>query len=248
MIILKSSEEVERMRTAGKVCAEIFEGLETIIRPGISTMDINDYVEDVVGRHGMIAAEKGYCGFPASVCTSVNEEVVHGIPSPDRILADGDIVSVDVVVEYQKYMADACRTFAVGNIRPEAQHLMDTAEKAFWEGMRFAREGYRLQDISHRIQEVVEGEGFGVIRDYTGHGIGRDMHEDPSVPNYGKAGKGPRLQRGMTIAVEPMIVEHSYECDVLLNNWTVVTEDGGWAAHYENTILITDGEPDILTI
>lgn len=248
MIILKSSEEVRLMRTAGKVNNEIFEGLKTFIKPGISTMDIDAYVEEVVKKHGMIAAEKGYCGFPASVCTSVNEEVVHGIPSHDRILNDGDIVSVDLVVEYEHYMADSCRTFGVGTISPQAQHLIDTAETSFWEGIKFAREGYRLQDISHRIQEVVEGEGFGVIRDYTGHGIGSDMHEDPPIPNYGKAGKGPRLQRGMTLAIEPMIVEHSWECDTLLNDWTVVTQDGGWAAHYENTILITDGEPDILTI
>lgn len=236
------------MRIAGKVNMEIFEGLKSVIRPGISTMDIDDYVEEVVRKHGMKAAEKGYCGFPASVCTSVNDEVVHGIPSRDRILMDGDIVSVDLVVEHKHYMADSCRTFGVGTITPEHQHLIDTAERAFFEGIRFAKEGNRLYDISHRIQEVVEGEGFGVIRDYTGHGIGTDMHEDPAIPNYGKAGKGPRLRRGMTLAIEPMIVEGSWEVDTLLNDWTVVTQDGGWAAHYENTILITDGEPDILTI
>lgn len=236
------------MRIAGKVNMEIFEGLKSVIRPGISTMDIDDYVEEVVRKHGMKAAEKGYCGFPASVCTSVNDEVVHGIPSRDRILMDGDIVSVDLVVEHKHYMADSCRTFGVGTITPEHQHLIDTAERAFFEGIRFAKEGNRLYDISHRIQEVVEGEGFGVIRDYTGHGIGTDMHEDPAIPNYGKAGKGPRLGRGMTLAIEPMIVEGSWEVDTLLNDWTVVTQDGGWAAHYENTILITDGEPDILTI
>lgn len=248
MIVLKSSEEVELMRTAGKVNAEIFEGLKQIIKPGISTMDIDKYVEEVVKRHGMIAAEKGYCGFPGSVCTSVNEEVVHGIPSKARILRDGDIVSVDLVVEHRHYMADSCRTYGVGTISDAHQHLIDTAERAFFEGIQFAKEGHRLFDISHRIQEVVEGEGFGVIRDYTGHGIGTEMHEDPAIPNYGKAGKGPRLMRGMTLAIEPMIVEGSYETDTLLDDWTVVTEDGGWAAHYENTVLITDGEPDILTI
>ncbi len=248
MIILKSSEEAELMRTAGRVNREIFDGLKTFIKPGITTMDIDDYVAETVKRHGMIAAEKGYGGFPGHVCTSVNEEVVHGIPSRDRVLNEGDIVSVDLVVEYEHYMADSCRTFGVGTISDKAQHLIDTAEKSFFEGIKFAKEGYRLFDISHRIQEVVEGEGYGVIRDYTGHGIGSEMHEDPAIPNYGKAGKGPRLQRGMTLAIEPMIVEGSYETDTLLNDWTVVTQDGGWAAHYENTVFITDGEPDILTI
>lgn len=248
MIVLKSSEEIELMRTAGKVNFEIFQGLKNFIKPGITTMDIDAYVEDQVKRHGMIAAEKGYGGFPASVCTSVNEEVVHGIPSKERVLNEGDIVSVDLVVEHKHYMADSCRTFGVGNISDEAQHLIDTAERAFFEGIKFAKEGQRLYDVSHRIQEIVEGEGFGVIRDYTGHGIGSNMHEDPPIPNYGKAGKGPRLQRGMTLAIEPMIVEKSYETDTLMNDWTVVTLDGGWAAHYENTIAITDGDPDILTI
>ncbi|MDY2959400.1 MAG: type I methionyl aminopeptidase [Hornefia sp.] len=248
MIVIKSSQEIELMRKAGKVNAEIFEGLRTFVKPGITTLDIDKYVEEVIKKRGMIAAEKGYCGFPASVCTSVNDEVVHGIPSKDRVLLDGDIVSVDLVVQYQGYMADSCRTFGVGSISGQAQKLIDTAEKSFFEGIKYAKEGYRLFDISHRIQQVVEGEGFGVIRDYTGHGIGTEMHEDPAIPNYGKAGKGPRLQKGMTLAIEPMIVEHSYETETLLNNWTVVTEDGGLAAHYENTLAITDGEPDILTI
>lgn len=248
MIVIKSSHEIELMREAGKVNAEIFDGLRTVIRPGTTTEDIDKYVEEVIKKHGMIAAEKGYCGFPANVCTSVNDEIVHGIPSKDRVLLEGDIVSVDLVVKHQGYMADSCRTFGVGNISGQARKLIDTAEKSFFEGIKYAREGYRLFDISHSIQEVVEGEGFSVIRDYTGHGIGTEMHEDPPVPNYGKAGKGPRLQKGMTIAIEPMIAEHSYETETLLNNWTVVTEDGGWAAHYENTLAITDGEPDILTI
>lgn len=248
MIVLKSSDEIELMRTAGKVNFEIFEGLKRFIKPGITTMDIDSYVEEVVKQKGMIASEKGYGGFPASVCTSVNEEVVHGIPSKDRILNEGDIVSVDLVVEYKKYMADSCRTFGVGEISKKAKHLIDTAERSFFEGIKFAKEGQRLYDISHRIQEIVEGEGFGVIRDYTGHGIGTEMHEDPPIPNYGKAGKGPRLQRGMTLAIEPMIVEKNYETTTLMNDWTVVTLDGGLAAHYENTIAITDGDPDILTI
>ena len=236
------------MREAGKVTALILRELKELIKPGISTLEIDGFVEKTVKAHGMKAAEKGYCGYPASVCTSVNEEVVHGIPSKKRILREGDIVSVDLVVEYKGYMADAARTYAVGKISPEAEHLIKTAEDAFWKGIEFAKVGYRLSDISHNIQTVVEGEGFGVIRDFVGHGIGSDMHEDPQIPNYGKPGKGPRLQAGMTLAIEPMICQGSYEVDVLLDDWTAVTVDGGLAAHYENTVVITDGEPELLTL
>ena len=236
------------MREAGKVTGYILNELKELIKPGISTMDIDSFVEKTVKAYGMKAAEKGYCGYPASVCTSVNEEVVHGIPSKKRILREGDIVSIDLVVEYKGYMADAARTYAVGKISPEAEHLIKTAEDAFWKGIEFAKVGYRLSDISHNIQTVVEGEGFGVIRDFVGHGIGSDMHEDPQIPNYGKPGKGPRLQAGMTLAIEPMICQGSYEIDVLLDDWTAVTVDGGLAAHYENTVVITDGEPELLTL
>ena len=236
------------MREAGKVTGYILNELKELIKPGISTMDIDSFVEKTVKAYGMTAAEKGYCGYPASVCTSVNEEVVHGIPSKKRILREGDIVSVDLVVEYKGYMADAARTYAVGKISPEAEHLIRTAEDAFWKGIEFAKVGYRLSDISHNIQTVVEGEGFGVIRDFVGHGIGGHMHEDPQIPNYVKPGKGPRLQAGMTLAIEPMICQGSYEVDVLLDDWTAVTVDGGLAAHYENTVVITDGEPELLTL
>ena len=236
------------MREAGKVTGLILNELKELIRPGMSTMEIDRFVEKTVKAHGMTAAEKGYCGYPASVCTSVNEELVHGIPSKKRILREGDIVSVDLVVEYKGYMADAARTYAVGKISPEAEMLIKTAEEAFWKGIEFAKPGYRLSDISHNIQTVVEGRGFGVIRDFVGHGIGSDMHEDPQIPNYGKPGKGPRLQAGMTLAIEPMICQGSYEVDVLLDDWTAVTVDGGLAAHYENTVVITDGEPELLTL
>ena len=248
MIIIKSEHEIEMMREAGKVTGQILRELKDVIKPGISTMDIDQFVERRVKEHGMIASEKGYCGFPGSVCTSVNEVVVHGIPSESCILNEGDIVSVDLVVEYKGYMADACRTYAVGEISPEAQHLIDTAEAAFFEGMKYAKVGNRLGDISNAIQQKVESEGFGVIREFVGHGIGKDMHEEPQIPNYGKAGKGPRLVKGMTLAIEPMIVEGSYEVDVLLDAWTVVTIDGGLAAHYENTVVISDGEPELLTL
>ena len=236
------------MREAGKVCGQILRDLADIIKPGISTLEIDRFVEKTVREHGMTAAEKGYCGYPASVCVSINDEVVHGIPSKKRHLREGDIVSCDLVVEYKGYMADAARTYPVGEVSPEAMHLIETAERAFFNGIAYAKPGYRLQDISHAIQETVEGEGFGVIRDFVGHGIGSEMHEDPQIPNVGKAGKGPRLQPGMTLAIEPMITEGTWVVDVLEDDWTAVTLDGGLAAHYENTVVITDGEPELLTL
>lgn len=248
MIIIKSKQELDLMREAGKVCGQILRDLADIIKPGISTLEIDRFVEKTVREHGMTAAEKGYCGYPASVCVSINDEVVHGIPSKKCHLREGDIVSCDLVVEYKGYMADAARTYPVGEVSPEAMHLIETAERAFFNGIAYAKPGYRLQDISHAIQETVEGEGFGVIRDFVGHGIGSEMHEDPQIPNVGKAGKGPRLQPGMTLAIEPMITQGTWEVDVLEDDWTAVTLDGGLAAHYENTVVITDGEPELLTL
>ena len=248
MIVIKSEHELKLMREAGKVCAEIFKGLEDLIKPGISTKDIDDYVEAVTKKHGMRAAEKGYCGYPASVCTSVNDEVVHGIPSKKRKLQEGDIVSCDLVIDNKGYMADACRTYAVGTVDDEARRLMETAEKAFFEGIKYAKVGYRLRDVSKAVQKTVEDEGFGVIRDFVGHGIGTEMHEDPQIPNYVCPGPNPRLQKGMTLCIEPMITEGDWEVEVLEDDWTAVTIDGGWAAHYENTIVITDGEPEIITL
>lgn len=248
MIIIKSKQELDYMREAGKVCGQILRDLKDIIRPGLSTLEIDRFVEKTVREHGMTAAEKGYCGYPASVCVSINDEVVHGIPSKKRHLREGDIVSCDLVVEYKGYMADAARTYPVGKVSPEAMHLIETAEKAFWNGIAYAKPGFRLHDISHAIQETVEGEGYGVIRDFVGHGIGSEMHEDPQIPNVGKAGKGPRLQPGMTLAIEPMITQGDWEIDVLEDDWTAVTVDGGLAAHYENTVVITDGEPELLTL
>ena len=248
MIIIKSEQELDLMREAGKVCGQILRDLKDLIKPGISTLEIDRFVEKTVREHGMTAAEKGYCGYPASVCVSINDEVVHGIPSKKRHLKEGDIVSCDLVVEYKGYMADAARTYPVGQVSPEAAHLIETAERAFFNGIAFAKPGYRLQDISHAIQQTVEGEGFGVIRDFVGHGIGSEMHEDPQIPNVGKAGKGPRLQPGMTLAIEPMITQGTWEVDILEDDWTAVTLDGGLAAHYENTVVITDGEPELLTL
>ena len=236
------------MREAGKVTGQILRDLEGLMRPGVATIEIYRFVERAVKAAGMSASEKGYCGYPASICVSINEEVVHGIPSKKRILREGDIVSLDLVVENHGYMADAARTYGVGQISPDARRLIETAKQAFFNGITFAKEGYRLSDISNAVQKTVEGEGFGVIRDFVGHGIGSSMHEDPQIPNYGKPGKGPRLQRGMVLAIEPMICQGSYEVDVLTDDWTAVTVDGGLAAHYENTVVITDGEPELLTL
>ncbi|MDD6920148.1 MAG: type I methionyl aminopeptidase [Eubacteriales bacterium] len=248
MIIIKSEKEIEIMRTAAKVTAEVLVELENFIKPGMSTADIDKFVEDYIVGKGMYPTFKNLYGFPASACISVNEEIVHGIPSKDRILVEGDIVSVDVGSTYEGYVSDAARTYPVGKISKEAQKLIDVAKSSFFAGLEFCREGYRLSDVSHAIQVEVESNGFGVIRDYTGHGVGRNLHEDPKIPNYGKPGKGPRLQRGMTLAIEPMITQGSYETEVLLNDWTVVTLDGKLSAHYENTVLITDGEPELLTM
>lgn len=236
------------MREPGKVTGKILKELEDFIKPGISTMDIDKFVEDTIRAHGMIPAFKGYGGFPGSACVSVNEEVVHGIPSKKRILREGDIVSVDIGCIYKGYNSDAARTYGVGKISEEAQRLIDAARESFFEGLKFCKVGYRLSDVSHAIQKRVEEDGFGVIRDFVGHGIGRELHEDPQIPNYGKPGRGPRLAKGMVLAIEPMISEGTYEVEVLLDNWTAVTADGKLAAHYENTVVITDGEPELLTL
>jgi methionyl aminopeptidase len=196
----------------------------------------------------MIPSFKGLYDFPASACISINEEVVDGIPDKKRILKDGDIVSVDVGSTYKGYCSDAARTYAVGEISETAQKLIDAARDSFFAGMEFCKVGFRLSDVSHAIQQKAEGEGFSVIRDFVGHGIGQDMHEDPQIPNYGKPGRGPRLVKGMVFAIEPMICEGGYEVETLSNRWTVVTADGKLSAHYENTVVITDGEPELLTL
>lgn len=248
MIIIKSEHEIDLMRTAGKVTAKILRDLEGIIRPGISTKDISDYVEDEIRRNAMIPTFKGLYDFPAAACVSINEQVVHGIPSKKVILQEGDIVSVDTGSTYKGYVSDAARTYAVGQVSSEAQRLMDVAKESFFASLEFCKVGNHLSDISHAVQSVVEGAGFGVIRDFVGHGLGQDLHEDPQIPNYGKPGKGPRLKKGMVIAIEPMISAGSYEVETLMDNWTAVTIDGSLAAHYENTVVITDGEPELLTL
>ena len=248
MIIIKSDQEIDLMRDSGKVTGFILKDLENFIRPVISTADIYKFVEDTIRKNGMIPSFKGYGGFPASACVSINDEVVHGIPDKKRILMDGDIVSVDVGSTYKGYVSDAARTYPVGTISDVARRLIDATRDSFFAGLEYCKVGYRLSDISHAIQVKAESEGFSVIRDFVGHGVGQNMHEDPQIPNYGKAGRGPRLAKGMVFAIEPMICEGGYDVETLLNNWTVVTVDGKLSAHYENTVVITDGEPELLTL
>lgn len=248
MIVIKSKREIELMREPCKVTAELLRDLESFVKPGISTLDISEFVDKRITSHGMHPTFKGYGGFPAAACVSVNEEVIHGIPAGDRKLKEGDIVSVDVGATYKGYNSDAARTYAVGNISEEDQKLIDVTRQSFFEGIKYAMEGYRIHDIGHAVQEYVEGFGMGVVRDYTGHGTGSKLHEDPMIPNYGKPRTGARIERNMTLAVEPMITLGTYEVRTLANEWTVVTLDGRKSAHYENTILVTDGEPEILTL
>ena len=248
MIIIKSDQEIDLMRESGKVTGFILKELENFIKPGISTADIDKFVEDTIRKNGMIPTFKGYGGFPASACVSINEEVVHGIPNKKRRLKEGDIVSVDVGSTYKGYVSDAARTYPVGQISDTAKKLIDATRESFFSGLEFCKVGYRLSDISHAIQVKAEGEGFSVIRDFVGHGVGQEMHEEPQIPNYGKAGRGPRLAKGMVFAIEPMICEGDYYVRTLSNDWTVVTLDGKLSAHYENTVVITDGEPELLTL
>lgn len=248
MIVIKSKREIDLMREPCKVTAELLYDLEDQIRPGMSTMDINSFIEKRITGHNMKPTFKGYSGFPAAACISVNEEIIHGIPSERRILNEGDIVSIDIGATYKGYNSDAARTYAVGKISAEDQKLIEVTRNSFFEGIKYAMEGYRIHDIGHGIQTYAENNGMGVVREYTGHGTGTNLHEDPYIPNYGKPGTGAKIKRGMTLAVEPMLTLGTYECRVLGNNWTVVTADGLKSAHYENTILVTDGEPEILTL
>lgn len=248
MIIIKSEQEIDIMRESGKVTGYILRELENFIKPGMSTMDVNEFVEKTIRKHKMIPTFKGYNGYPAAACVSVNEVVVHGIPDAKRILQEGDIVSVDVGCTHKGYVSDAARTYAVGKISDEAARLIRVTRESFFEGLKYCKVGNRLSDISHAVQVKAESEGFSVIRDFVGHGVGRQMHEDPQIPNYGRPGRGPRLAKGMVFAIEPMICQGSYEVDVLLDDWTTVTVDGKLAAHYENTVVITDGEPELLTL
>lgn len=246
MIVLKSSHEVDLMRRAGKITAAARALAGEMVRPGVTTHEIDNEVERFIRKQGAVPSFLHYNGFPASVCVSVNDEIIHGIPGK-RVLREGDIVSIDVGAYIGGFHGDCAATFPCGRISPEAQDLIDVTRQSFFEGIKFAKEGRRLQDMSAAIQAYAEGHGCSVVREYVGHGVGTKMHEPPEIPNYGHPGRGPRLLRGMTLAVEPMINAGSAAITQLSDGWTVKTADGSLSAHYENTILITDGEPEILT-
>jgi methionyl aminopeptidase len=248
MIIVKTDKEIEYMRLAGNVVRDTLLTLEEVIKPGMTTAELDRIAEEYILRCGGKPSFKGYCGFPASICTSLNNEVVHGIPSKKIVLQEGDIVSVDCGAILNGYQGDAARTFAVGNISKEAQKLIDVTRESFFKGVENAKVGNKLTDISSSIQRYIEGFGYSVVRDYVGHGIGKDMHEDPEVPNYGRPGRGPKLVHGMVLAIEPMVNVGDYSIRVEANDWTVVTEDGSLSAHYENTVAILREGPEILTL
>ncbi|MFW6238184.1 MAG: type I methionyl aminopeptidase [Halanaerobiales bacterium] len=248
MIILKSGREIDIMYEANQIVAETLAYLEEKIAPGISTAEINRLGEELIEGKGAEPSFRGYRGYPASVCVSINEEVVHGSPSGERILEDGDIVSLDIGAYYRGFHGDAARTFPVGDIDKKSERLIEIAERSFYEGLEEAVAGAYLSNISHRIQTFVEDNNYSVVREYVGHGIGRDMHEDPQIPNFGPPDRGPKLKTGMTLAIEPMVNIGGYEVRTLDDGWTVVTEDKSLSAHYENTIAITGDGPRILSI
>ena len=239
MITLKSSHEIDLMRRSGKITAAARALAGEMVKPGVTTQEINDAVERFIRGQGAVPSFLHYNGYPASACISVNDEIIHGIPGK-RVLREGDIVSVDVGAYIGGFHGDCAATFPCGRISPEARRLIDVTRQSFFEGIRFAREGQRLQDISAAVQTYVERNGFSVVREYVGHGVGAKMHESPEIPNYGRPGHGPRLLRGMTLAIEPMVNAGAAAIQQLSDGWTVKTADGKWAAHYENTILITD--------
>lgn len=255
MVTIKSKKEIELMKESCKVVAQVYQKLEKEIKAGMTTLELDQIAEKEMLRLGAIPAQKGYNPgikgvprFPSSICVSINDEVIHGIPSKYRIIKEGDIVSIDTVALKNGYNGDAARTFVIGKIPKETQRLIDVTKQAFFEGIKYAKPGNRVGDISHAIGEYVRSQGFSVLKEFQGHGIGKEMHEDPGIPNYGKAGRGLRLEPGMTLAIEPMVIQGKPNILELEDGWTIVTEDGSLAAHYENTILITEKEPKILTI
>ena len=255
MVTIKSKKEIELMREAGRVTALTHKAIEEAIKPGMTTYELDQIAEKTMRSLGAIPAEKGYDSgirgvpkFPASICVSINDEVIHGIPSKNRIIKNGDVVSIDTVALKDGFNGDAARTFIVGKSSKEAQRLVEVTKQAFFEGIKFAKPGYRIGDISHAIGEYVRSQGYSVVKEFQGHGIGREMHEDPGIPNYGKAGRGMKIEPGMTLAIEPMVIQGKPNILELDDGWTIITEDGSLAAHYENTILITEKEPKILTI
>lgn len=248
MVSIKSKRELELMRCAGKVLAEVHEALHEMVRPGISTMELNDAAEKLIRRHGCTPSFLHLYDFPASVCISVNEEVVHGIPDRNRYLKEGDIVSLDAGVCYKGYHSDAARTWGVGQISEDAARLIEVTQASFYKGIEKALAGNHLNDICSSIGNYAESFGYGVVEDLVGHGIGSKVHEDPEIPNFAMNHKGIKLAPGMTLAIEPMINQGTWKVECLEDEWTIVTADRKLSAHYENTILITDGAPEILSI
>ena len=255
MVTIKSEKEIKLMREACRITSLVYKEIEKIIKPGMSTLELDNFADKIIRENGGIPAQKGYPSgmkgvpaFPATLCISINDEVIHGIPSSKKIIKDGDVVSIDLVVYKDGFNGDAARTFIVGNGSSEAKKLVDVTKQAFFEGIKYAKPGNRIGDISHRIGEFVESNGFNVVREFQGHGIGREMHEDPGIPNCGKAGRGIRLEPGMTLAVEPMVIAGRRDIYQDYDGWTILTQDGSLSAHYENTILITEKEPEILTL
>jgi len=246
MITIKSKSEIEYMREAGKIVAYTHLVLKEMIKPGITTRELDEAAERTIRKHGAISAFKGYGGFPKSICTSINEQVVHGIPG-DIILKESDIISIDIGTIKNGYYGDAAMTHPVGTVSDQATRLIEVTRDSFFEGLKFCKPGYRLSDVSHAIQIFVEANQFSVVRDYGGHGIGTSLHEDPHINNFGLPGKGPRLTPGMVLAIEPMVNAGTHAVRVLNDRWTVVTADGSLSAHYEHTVAITESEPALLT-
>lgn len=246
-IVIKNEEQIAKMRSSGKALAELMGILEKEIRPGITTLELDKIAEEFIKSKGARGSFKGYGGFPATICASINEEVIHGIPSA-RKLVNGDIISIDLGVLIDGYHADAARTFPVGIITPEDERLIKVTRDCFYEGIKFAKAGNHLNEIGAAIQDCAEKNGFSVVREFVGHGIGRQLHEAPSVANYRQPSRGVKLQKGMTLAVEPMVNSGTWKVEVLEDGWTTVTKDGKRSAHYENTLLITDGEPELFTV
>ncbi|MCI9527233.1 MAG: type I methionyl aminopeptidase [Lachnospiraceae bacterium] len=247
-VSIKSAREIELMRAAGKILAKVHENLGKELRPGMSTLDIDHLGDDIIRSYGCIPSFKNYNGYPASVCVSVNDEVVHGIPTKKRLIREGDIVSLDIGVIYKGYHSDAARTHGIGEISKEAALLIERTRQSFFEGIKYALEGNHLHQISNAISAYAESFGYGVVRDLVGHGIGTHLHEDPQIPNFAQRSRGVRLRAGMTLAIEPMINAGRFDVEWQDDDWTVVTQDGSLSAHYENTILITSGEPEILSL
>lgn len=247
-VSIKSNREIEIMREAGKILGTVLNQLGKEIKPGMTTMKVNQIGEELIRSYGCVPSFLGYGGFPASICVSVNEEVVHGIPSKKRVLREGDIVSLDAGVIHKGYHSDAARTFAVGEISREARQLIEVTKQSFFEGIKFAKEGCHLHDISNAIAAYNESFGYGVVRDLVGHGIGTSLHEDPQIPNFTQPRRGIKLYEGMTLAIEPMVAAGGYAVNFLDDDWTVVTADRSLAAHYENTVLVTKEGPEILSL